>query len=399
MKPLPFIGLGAHLLCASAFGQLLEVQGDVTANQTDAQAFPFRFHGGKMVIKLSATTSPGTVGFDLRSPGGILIGRQAAGVFTMDRWLVAGSNSGIYNLEIVPHRTAGHWTARIDSLPGNSSIYAQAFSGVLMMLVAFTGVLWWRKRTAVQWRWFWAGAGIWTVGVLLKFAFAWPLNRVFMGTHGHHTGLGLVVGSIYCGLMTGVFEIGVTLAAVLIWRRLAADPQRAVAVGLGAGAFEALLLGLAAAIGSLAALAVGQEDLVLRSLSALSASTPLLWLAGPAERVIAIAAHTASRVLVLRAVAGRAWAGFWAGFAWLSALDLVAGAVLLTGLTASGCLWRVELILLPFGILSVPLISRAIANWPQSVPGLETTEETKGARRLGEGRKDIETLGRETLKG
>ena len=34
--------------------------------------------------------------------------------------------------------------------------------------------------------------------------------------------------------------------AALIWRCLAANPARAVAVGLGAGAFEAVLLGLGA---------------------------------------------------------------------------------------------------------------------------------------------------------
>lgn len=35
--------------------------------------------------------------------------------------------------------------------------------------------------------------------------------------------------------MMGIFEIGVTLAAALVWRRLAANPTWAVAVGLGAG--------------------------------------------------------------------------------------------------------------------------------------------------------------------
>jgi uncharacterized membrane protein YhfC len=176
--------------------------------------------------------------------------------------------------------------------------------------------------------------------------------------------MGLIAGSIYCGLMTGIFEVGVTLAAALIWRRLAADPNRAVAVGIGAGAFEALLLGLAAAAGPLVASAVGQGDQVLQALSGASASTSLFWLVGPVERVIAIAAHTAARVLVLQAVAKRVWLGFWAGFAWLSAVDLIAGVALLTGMTRAGSLWRIELMILPFGLLGIPIIRSALRRWP-----------------------------------
>lgn len=234
---------------------------------------------------------------------------------------------------------------------------------------------WWRTR--VQWRWFWAGAGIWTVGVLLKSAVALPLNPIFCGKGESLAGLKLCIGLVYCGLMTGIFEIGVTLAAALIWRRLAADPSRAVAVGLGAGAFEALLVGLAASVGSLVAIATGQTDAMLNDIAGVVAHTPLLWLAGPVERVIAILAHTAARVLVLRAVAGRRWLGFWAGFGWLCGLDLVGGAGLLTGMVTSGSAWLLELMILPFGMLSVPLILWAVRRWPGTGlkdPGPPATE-------------------------
>src|SRR3974377_1411442 len=101
---------------------------------------------------------------------------------------------------------------------------------------------------------------MWTVGVALKFAGAVPLNPIFIGTAGHPARLSLAAGIVYCGLMTGLFEIGATLAAALIWRRLAADPSRAIAVGMGAGAFEALLVGLTAFAGCLVAVAVGQGE-------------------------------------------------------------------------------------------------------------------------------------------
>lgn len=97
--------------------------------------------------------------------------------------------------------------------------------------------------------------------------------------------------------MTGVFEIGITLAAALLWRRLAAESKRAVAIGVGAGLFEALLLGAWALVFSVVAVASKPN----------SASAPLFWLAAPVERVITIACHIASRTLVLRAVAGGGW--------------------------------------------------------------------------------------------
>jgi uncharacterized membrane protein YhfC len=265
---------------------------------------------------------------------------------------------------VTPHNTTGHWEARINQVPALSALYEQIVSGALMMFVALAAVFGWWFRSRVQWRWFWAGAGIWTVGVALKFAVALPLNPLVFGKSAQAVGLKLGIGSVYCGLLTGIFEIGITLAAALVWRRLAADPARAVAVGLGAGAFEALLLGLAASAGSVAALASGQTEDALKSLAVIAAHTPLMWLAGPTERVIAILAHTASRVLVLRAVAGRRWFGFWAGFAWLSAVDLVAGFALLRGMTTSGSVWLIELMILPFGLFSVPLILWAVRHWP-----------------------------------
>ncbi len=356
----------ALVLCFSASAQLLDIKGDVTTNDAAACSFKFKAEPGKLVVRLWVQTQPGDVLFEIRSPEGTVLDKRGAGVATILGWSLNVTNRGDYELVVTPHHTGGYWQARIDQIPAVGALYAQVASGGLMMAVALTAVFGWWLRSRVQWRWFWAGAGIWTLGVALKFAVALALNPFFVGKGSHATGLKLVIGSVYSGLLTGVFEIGITLAAAVVWRRLAAEPARAVAVGVGAGAFEALLLGLGASVGSLVTLSSGQTELALQSLAGITAHTPLWWLAGPAERVIAILAHTASRVLVLRAVAGRRWSGFWAGFAWLSAMDLLAGVVLLTGMTTTGSLWRIELMLLPFGVLSVPLIVWAVRRWPAS---------------------------------
>lgn len=351
------------LCCCSAHAQLLEVKGECSTNDAAPRSFKFTAASGQIRVRLWVQTSPGDVLFEIRSPEGRVLDKRSAGVATILGWSLSVTNSGDYEFVVTPRRTAGYWQAQIDQVPVLDVLYRQAASGGLMMVVALVAVLIWWWHSRVQWRWFWAGAGIWTVGVALKFAVAIPLNPLFFDKTAHATGLKLVTGSLYCGLMTGIFEIGVTLAAALIWRRLAADPARAVAVGVGAGAFEAFLLGLGAAIGSLAVAASGQAEGGLTNLADISARTPLLWLVGSAERVIAILTHTASRVLVLRAVAGRRWSGFWAGFGWLSAMDLLAGVVLLTGMTTSGSLWFIELMLLPFGLLSIPITIWAIRRW------------------------------------
>ena len=105
----------------------------------------------------------------------------------------------------------------------------------------------------------------------------------------------LLVGSLYIGLLTGVFEIGVTLLIGLIWRKLAADAGRAAAVGVGAGAIEALLLGLAALVSALLLVLGVAPDKLVEGQTQVALITPLFWLAPPVEHVIAILCHVSSR--------------------------------------------------------------------------------------------------------
>jgi len=343
--------------------QLLETNGDMTTNDVAPRSFKFQAQSGRIFSDISVHTRPGTVGFEIRSPDGHVLNRQSAGVATISGPGITVTNPGSYELVVTPHGTAGHWNVQINQLPPPSILDAQVLAGGLMILVALSAVFACWLRTHVQWRWFWAGAGIWMVGVALKTAVALPLNPILFNTSPPLAGLKLCVGSIYCGLMTGVFEIGVTLAAALVWPRLAATPGRALAVGLGSGAFEALLLGLGAAVSVWIAKSTGHTDALLNSFTSV-AHTPLLWLASPVERIVAILAHTAARVLVFRAVAARRWRDFWAGFGWLGGLDLVAGIGLLTGMVKLGLIWSLELMLLPFGLLSLPLVFWAVRHWP-----------------------------------
>ena len=236
-----------------------------------------------------------------------------------------------------------------------------------MMLVAIASVWFWRKRTGVPWRWFWLGALLWTVAVAVKFAIAIPLNGPLL------TGLKsslpywayLTVGTIYGGVMTGITEVLFTFIAGLIWPRMAATAPRAVAVGVGAGAFEAALLAIAAAAGTL--------------IAGVGAATWIGALVPAIERLIAILCHVASRVLALMAVASRRWVLFCYGFLLLSGIDAVAMYLHLSGQLNTMSFWTVEAMIAPFALVSIPITRWCIRHWPSAPePSAITTVVSEG---------------------
>ncbi|MHC4591972.1 MAG: YhfC family glutamic-type intramembrane protease [Planctomycetota bacterium] len=257
-----------------------------------------------------------------------------------------------------------------ESPPPNESAmvpHALLAAGPLMVLVGLGFAIGWKVRSRVRWRWFWAGAAIWAVGVTLKIAAAVPLNKPVLGAlkAALPNSAYLILGSLYVGLLTGIFEIGVTLAAGLIWRGMARKAARAVAVGLGAGGIEAILVGLVSFAGVLAALSglsgSGQARAAVASSTAL---TSVAWLVGPVERVLAVLCHTSSRALVLLGIAKRRWRYFWFGFLIMTAIDAIAGYTHIAGLLGRISLWWVELAIAPFAVASVLIILWCLRNWP-----------------------------------
>jgi uncharacterized membrane protein YhfC len=246
-----------------------------------------------------------------------------------------------------------------------------------MVAVGFAAVVWWRLRSRAEWRWFWVGAAVWFVGVALKVLWAILLDQpILKGIESlvPHTAY-LLLGGLYIGLLTGVFEIGVTLVAAMIWKKMADDAARGMAVGVGAGAFEAVLLGLVTFAATAAALAMEGtwRDQIAAETSFAAKTTPFWWLVSSVERVIAILCHASSRGLVLWGVARKKW--FWpfvGGFAIMTAIDAVAGYVHLAGLLGKVSLWWIELAIAPAAVLSIPLLIWCYRTWPlppQASPG------------------------------
>jgi uncharacterized membrane protein YhfC len=273
---------------------------------------------------------------------------------------------GNYTLELTTTRAIGQWHLRIygGATPAKIRIGPGLASGIAMIVVV-AGCLWyWRRWSDVSWKWFWIGAALWVVGVAVKFAIAIPLNepllKLLESSLPHWAYLS--VGTIFGGGLTGVTEVLFTFIAALIWPRMAATSQRAIAIGLGAGVFEAALL----ALGVAAAAFFGGERVANLSLILVPA----------VERLIAIQCHIAARVIVLLAVARRQWVLFWGGFVLLSAVDALATYLYLTGQVSTLSPWTIEMMMAPFGLLSIPIIFWCVRHWPHEQQSLASVPVT-----------------------
>jgi hypothetical protein len=301
--------------------------------------------------------------------GDVLFDGSGGSFRIMGKSLGTGGQAGTYQVEIVPERAVGSWTVRVSMGPAPTSLGFLAIPGLGMLAVGFAAVFGWRRWSQVQYRWFWVGAAVWTVGVALKFAWAVPLNTPILTAIGESCPRQafLLIGSIYIGLLTGVFEIGVTLVAALFWRGMTRNSGRGIAVGVGAGAFEAVLLAVASLLAVVAALTLGGQIREQVLGAAGTHTTPLFWLVAPVERAIVIPCHTASRALVLLGVARGRWLWPFVGaFLLMTAIDSVAGYVHLAGLLGKISLWWIELALVPAALVSLPIGAWCIRNWPKS---------------------------------
>jgi len=238
--------------------------------------------------------------------------------------------------------------------------------GLGMMLVAAVAAVYWWRVSRVPIRWFWVGAGLWTVAVLLKILCAVFTNAAVIGAMKETLPYPLLVlgGGLYVGIQSSLFEMGFTLLAVLVWRQLGRDAGRAIAIGVGAGAFEAFLLGIVSLAAILAMLAgVPGTEPIREQLEGVAAVTPVAWLAAPAERTIAILCHASTRALILLgAVRRRPMMVFW-GFLIFTLLDGVAGAAHVSGKLGSFSVWWIELAILPFAVASVPILQWCYSRW------------------------------------
>jgi hypothetical protein len=142
---------------------------------------------------------------------------------------------------------------------------------------------------------------------------------------------------------------------------------------VGAGAFEAALLGLWSMIqATILSLMPTIPDQAAVMLGYMAGATPAIAFIGPTERIIAILSHIGARTLVLYGVAVRRKALAWMGFWLLTLVDSVAGWFYLTGYVGGHNMWLVELSIAPLGILGALATAYCVNRWPAE-PAVEVT--------------------------
>jgi len=338
----------------------------------DTSYYEFTFlmseNGNRMAMDLKSKLEQGGLNVWFGGAGYQVIGNYTGErSFTYERVIFGPLNDKeSVTVKITAYHATGTWHIRFQEISTSASLFSLLLSGCLVVLLTMGITLWWRKNIRASWRWLLVGAGVWFVGVIFKFVVAYLANapilemiRSMLGNTGY-----LTVGSVYIGLLTGVFEIGMTLVFALIIKRMYENAQHALSIGLGAGLVEALLIGCAS-IGNYLIVITGtpNSDAIMGALARAAIVTPLLPLVSSVERIIAILCHTSSRVLVLIALAQRRQRLFWAGFLILTAIDAIAGYFHLSGLIGKISTWWVELLLIPFALISIPIIRWCLRNW------------------------------------
>jgi hypothetical protein len=207
-------------------------------------------------------------------------------------------------------------------------------SGLSMVFVAVGAPLCWRTASHADWRWFWIGVGLWAPAVLMKLVIGLLINAAVIDWLKSNLPFAsfLACGGLFVGLESSLCEIGLTLAAVWVWRTLGREAGRAIAIGVGAGAFEAFLLGtVVIAVSAVAMNGLPGTEEIGQELAKTQAITPLGWLIGPVERLLALLCHASSRALVLLGVTRSRWRLIFGGFVIFTIVDGTAGAALASG--------------------------------------------------------------------
>ena len=245
--------------------------------------------------------------------------------------------------EYVNLRADIHWVESLQVIKESRMSPPPAFlllSGAGVMLIV--AVLFWRCCRQGWWYAVGVGAGAWALGVLLKFAWAIPVNGPIKRGLEHLLGKAAADPFfwLYVGLLTGVFECGMTLIMVLRTRLRRANWSAAVAFGIGFGGMEAFLVGAVSFFSLLA-------TIVFFNVIPADARAKLIgdvWQASGheisfvvlpiIERVSALFIHCFSCVLIVYGARVLQWRWFWLSFAYKTMVD---------GIAAWGLLgWQVQ---------------------------------------------------------
>ncbi len=191
-------------------------------------------------------------------------------------------------------------------------------SGAGMIAVGAIAVYLWRRRAGAVY--FLYGALFWMAAIAIKLVMDFTVTAPFRELLPHTWVAALTIG-LYYGLRTGLFESGIPYLSARL-SRLKPTFDQAVAIGIGFGAAEAILLGLGSLVNVLVFITMPEvissypqatQDALQMQLSLAFIPIPVI------ERLTVLFCHIFATVLALYAIK--------AGWKWL-ALSIAIGVLL-----------------------------------------------------------------------
>jgi len=221
------------------------------------------------------------------------------------------------------------------------------------MVAIATAAIVFARRSGCPWRYLGFGALAWMVTVpFLKQWLADLVEPVVYGAVYVPDALfapGSLLFYIYVGALTGLTEV-LLIWLLLRYTRLGKAPwAKALAFGVGFGAFEALYLGYEYLASIVTVLANPQavSEAGLANLTLLN--NPLFLLAPIADRIGALLVHIFCCVLLFYGVASGQARWLWLSFVFKSLVDAIVGFAYFWGTETLPKLWTIEALILVLG--------------------------------------------------
>ncbi len=325
-------------------------------------------------IEAKGSVQSGGLSFKMVSPTGQEVwnsGRFGGGNFSIQSRYVP-TMPGVYRMGAV-------WTdntaATYDIIWRSVSLTPVALLGGLGMILVALVFVGYAASRRLGWAYMGLGALLWTGTVVIKFVLAIPINPLLYKAIYVPDQLfapGSLLFDLYVGALTGLTEVLLTWLLLRYTRLGKVGWGKALAFGIGFGAFEALLLGLSsfasALTGMLAPQSVGPA---IGSLAVLN--NPLYGLAPVVERIFTIFVHILSNVLLFYGVAKGQSRWLWVAFAYKSGIDAIAGFAQMWGVAQLSHLWLIEGFVILFGLVGIWGIRWVALHYPsQPTPTAET---------------------------
>jgi uncharacterized membrane protein YhfC len=238
-----------------------------------------------------------------------------------------------------------------------------------MILVSLAFVIYAAYRRLLGWRHLGLGALFWVVTVVVKFAFAVPVNpvvfRVLGVTRDALFSPGNLLTYLYIGALTGIFEAGLAYLILRKSRWGKATWEQALAFGIGFGVIEALLLGFAGLFSAMIGI-TSPDMLPIPSLGSMANNSALIvGLAPVIERLSVIFAHILACVLIFHAIASSEVKWAWLAVFYKTLLDTPAGFAVFWGTGTAGKLWTIEAAIAIFGLIGLWGTIQIARRYPQ----------------------------------